>query len=137
MLTISDVDVNELGEDAPMDHGTSILGDNGSLLGTMVLLLLSLQSSTPEGQVGTASTVPERPCTIMSGIDKLFSLITMFCHDYFYSWSHQLGLLVPQKGQVGTASTVPEIPRATRSTRAVNQFRSPVSNRCVGRPQSS
>lgn len=63
LLTISDVDVNELGEDGPMDHGTSTLGAKGSLLGTMVSLLLSLQSSTPEGQVGTASTVPERPCT--------------------------------------------------------------------------
>lgn len=59
---MSDVDVNELGEDAPMDHGTSKLGASGNLLGTMVSLLLSRQSSTPAGHVGTAYTTPEMPC---------------------------------------------------------------------------
>lgn len=80
--TISDVDVNELGEDAPIDHGTSRLGAKGSLLGTMVSLLLSLQSSTPEGQVGTASTVPERPCTAVLGIGKVLLSISIYNHDY-------------------------------------------------------
>lgn len=64
-VTMSDVDVKELGElAAPMDHGTSTLGDRGTLLGTMVSLLLSKQSSMPAGQVGMADTTPERPCVI-------------------------------------------------------------------------
>ena len=53
-LTISEVDVKELGEEAPTDHGTSRLGANGNLLGTIVSLLVSTQSSKPAGHVGIA-----------------------------------------------------------------------------------
>lgn len=60
-LTMSEVEVKELGDDAPTDRGTSNEGANGSLRGTIVLLLLSMQSSTPAGHVGEASATPERP----------------------------------------------------------------------------
>lgn len=71
--TMSDVEVKELVEGAPIDHGTSKLGANGTLLGTIVSMELSVQSSTPEGHVGTASTAPDRPCTKPENrtIDKL------------------------------------------------------------------
>lgn len=58
---MSDVAVKELGDEAPTDQGTSTLGDRGTLLGTMVVLLLSKQSSVPAGHVGTATTTPESP----------------------------------------------------------------------------
>lgn len=61
MLTISDVDVKGFGDDGPTDHGTSTSGAEGSLLGTIMLSLTSVQPSTPRGHVGTASAAPERP----------------------------------------------------------------------------
>lgn len=72
--TMSDVAVKELGDEAPTDQGTSKLGDSGTLLGTMVVLLLSTQSSIPEGHVGTATATPESPCE--TGTNKKKHLVS-------------------------------------------------------------
>lgn len=70
ILTSSELEVKLLGDDVPIDKGTSTAGGRGTLLGTMVLLLLSVQSSTPTGQVGTASTTPDRPYNDMWTIGR-------------------------------------------------------------------
>lgn len=61
ILTSRELEVKLLRDDVPIDIGTSTMGGRGTLLGTIVVLLLSAQSSIPTGQVGTESTTPDRP----------------------------------------------------------------------------